>query len=220
MPAGPEERARARASEGVRQRTGVWSIPRAGVLPLLGSWHIHVPLGPHPHALTAFPRLRGCCVRLDAREKSAHRCGRALASDLSLPHAAPAASVSFLPTWASRRATSSGSIKSQASRHSPSFHNRRCGRRSARVSRRMGDGPSGTWMCHDPSEDRTSPRGVGHPPCGGGRPSEASALGVSHRSWKPLPRQHFPQPCRTAAVAPDMRSLPVFPPVPLRGAAS
>ena len=27
-----------------------------------------------------------------------------------------------------------------------------------------GVGPSGTWMCHDPSTDRTSARGVGQPP--------------------------------------------------------
>ena len=26
------------------------------------------------------------------------------------------------------------------------------------------DGPSGTWMCHDPSKDRMSSRGMGHLP--------------------------------------------------------
>ena len=39
---------------------GVWPIPRDDILSLLGSWHIPVPLGPYPHATTAFGRFGVC----------------------------------------------------------------------------------------------------------------------------------------------------------------
>ena len=50
----------ARASEGVRRCLGEWPIPRDDILSLLGSWHIHVPLGPFPQATTDFRGIPAC----------------------------------------------------------------------------------------------------------------------------------------------------------------
>ena len=56
-----------------------------------------------------------------------------------------------------------------------------------------GEGPSGTWMCHDPSKDRMSSRGMGPLP----------------RARRPLPKPTL-QPASSKAATPSSPPTPAF----------
>ena len=72
-----------------------------------------------------------------------------------------------------------------------------------------GEGPSGTWMCHDPSKDRMSSRGMDHSPRRRRTPSEARAPHCSCYCIRSLRLSPRPQP---AAKAPGTRAPAPRPP--------
>ena len=152
-----------------------------------GPWHIPVPLGPSPCATTAFAATLGALLRLP------------------MPQQGPGAWIQQLPIGclsAMRCRFSSDDDPSDRQSHADIAPVASCCSppkaqtpNRPKAAAAWGYGPSGTGMCHDPSKDRMSSRGMGHTPMRRRPPSEASApdaLAVSLPRCLavPLSRQH------------------------------